>query len=329
LNPFIGTAVVDAWRMALLAKMCLFEEFDVIHVFVCTIPSSAALFMMSKFLRWVRRTRPKLLIDWDDWWGRGGIWREYNPLLRVFGTVLEESPPVIADGVTVVSGPLRKRALDLGISESKIFEIPNGANIDGIQLLSKSTARRFVNFPIDERIITHVGLTNINAFGVLLDMFSMVHDAVPTSKLILVGELRSQHRKLVQRSRVRNSISCLGPIPYSKIGLILSASDILCLSMRETIEEHARFPIRIGDFLAAGRPIVATDTMNVSKIIMRTNSGLLARANDPKDFASKVLELLTNKELSESLGMNGRYAAENDYSWESISEKLRKAYQHL
>jgi glycosyltransferase involved in cell wall biosynthesis len=324
-----GALLADLVRTGRHIEYQLSQKYDLVHVFIATIPSSCSLSLLSRALRMIRRRDTKLLVDWDDWWGRGGIWQDYNPVFHLIGTILEELPIRLADGVTVVSEPLRRRALELGIDESRIFSIPNGSNIDEIQPLSQEDARKLVGLPQESKIITHLGFLDVGPFRIVVEMFEAVHDIFKNSLLVLVGKLKENHMDIIRTSRARDAIYYAGPQPYDKIAAFLGASDVLCLSARDWIQEHSRSPIRLGDYLASGRPVVATNTWNVASILNASKCGLLVRPDDVQDFTAKVIRLLNDPDLRHALGKNARSAAERVYSWRLVSNKLREVYQNL
>jgi glycosyltransferase involved in cell wall biosynthesis len=324
-----GALLADIVRIGKHIEYQLSQEYDLVHVFIATIPSSCSLSLLYRALRMIRRRDMKLLVDWDDWWGRGGIWQDYNPVFHLIGTILEELPIRLADAVTVVSEPLRRRALTLGIDESRIFCIPNGSNVEEIQPLSQEDARKLTGLPQETNIITHVGFLDVGPFRILVEMFEAVHEIFNNSILVLVGKLKEKHLEIIQASRVRDAIRYFGTQPYLRVATFLAASDILCLSARDWIQEHSRFPIRLGDYLASGRPVVATNTWNVASILNASQCGLLVRPDDAEDFSAKVIRLLNDPDLRRTLGKNARSAAEGVYSWRLVSNKLRAVYQQL
>lgn len=93
-------------------------------------------------------------------------------------------------------------------------------------------------------------------------------------------------------------------------------------------------PLRIGggsrlkilEAMAMGKAIVST-SIGCEGLEITDNKNILI-ADTPKEFARKVVLLLQNKQLCESLGAEGRKLVENIYSWESIYEKLNIIYEN-
>ena len=60
--------------------------------------------------------------------------------------------------------------------------------------------------------------------------------------------------------------------------------------------------------MAAGRPTVVNTIGDVERLVREDNIGLLAKP-DMSDFAEKIILLLKNPDLAQSLGHNARKAA--------------------
>jgi len=79
---------------------------------------------------------------------------------------------------------------------------------------------------------------------------------------------------------------------------------------------------------ASGLPVIGVNIGGHTDLIQNGLTGLIARANDPKDFAQKIKVLLENNTLRENLSRNAKdYSAQ--YSWEAINGKLIKSYQQI
>jgi len=325
LTPFL---LADFLRLIKNYKEIL-SDYDIVHMFVATVPSSGFAVFFAKMLETLHLKDSKLFVDWEDWWGRGGIWSDYPKLFDIMGTFLEEEPIKIANGITVVSDKLKDRAISLGVNLKRIFKIPNGANIEAIKLLSKDEARKQLMLADDADILCHIGFTHPIAFEKMIYAFDEVAKRQKNVLLILVGYLNEQQLSIVNKSENRKKIVYVGKQPYEKIPLFLAVADVLLLFMRDFVQEDARWPIRLGDYLAGGRPIVATAMAEVSNVINECKCGMLAKPDNAKDFADKINYLIENPTLCKILGRNARKGAEEKYAWGLVAKRLEKAYKNL
>jgi glycosyltransferase involved in cell wall biosynthesis len=120
-----------------------------------------------------------------------------------------------------------------------------------------------------------------------------------------------------------------GRQPSHMIPDYLSAADVLLLPQEPVPSSEARWPIRFGDYLAAGRPIVTPRIGEISKVVESANCGVLTRPGDPKDLAHKLVSISSDQTLRERLGRNARTFAEKELSWEILAARLGSFYRKL
>jgi glycosyltransferase involved in cell wall biosynthesis len=121
----------------------------------------------------------------------------------------------------------------------------------------------------------------------------------------------------------------LGRVPYSAIPGVLAASEV-CVAPYNPTPEPALVergfwysPMKLWEYLAAGRPVVATDLENI-RDILAGGRGLLVPPNDPKALAAGVIELLQDEQRRAEMGELGRAFARNN-SWERRVDDYERA----
>lgn len=311
----------------------IIHDFDVIHSFDVMWPQNAAPLLVSKLERLLRIHNIKIYADWDDWWGRGGIISLYKGLYRLIALpigFMEEKVPLCADYVTVTTEPLKYRALQSGFKPENLFIIPNGANVEDIKPLDRNSSRKELNLPLENKICTQIWSSSrdLLSFKLLLQAHKKVTKVFPEALLLFVGRMKVSKAQMnyIESLNLSRNVMFAGWQPYPKYLLYLGASDVLLLPMQNTIFDHARWPLRLGDYLATGRPIIATALPEVEKIV--SQCGLVATPNDAKDFGEKLLKILQDAELSHEMGKRARELAEKKYSWQILAKKLDQIYAH-
>jgi glycosyltransferase involved in cell wall biosynthesis len=78
-------------------------------------------------------------------------------------------------------------------------------------------------------------------------------------------------------------------------------------------------------YLAAGLPIIASDSMNVRSILTDHSNGLLAGV--PEEWEKKIGLLIEAPDLGIKLGEGARRTAEKIYSLERISKGYLSVFQ--
>ncbi len=292
---------------------CINDKSDIFHVFGTMSPSTLAVTATKKILG----RQKKLFVDWDDWWwsNNDGVLKDYNIIFRKVGQFFEEASPKIGDHVTVVSDALWERAVKIGIKN--ISKIENGANIDGIKAIDKAKARRILNLPQNVKIICHLGFTD------MVDAFEVVKNKHKDALLLIVGQKPAYAHLRIKNLKELDGIIYTDKKELSEVPLYLSASDVTCINMDNEITETARWPIRFGDYIAAGKPVVCGNIGEIGRIVNEEKIGLTYKPGDKIDFGKKLINALDKKFDYKKI----REVAEI-YSWSNIAKKLDELYRN-
>lgn len=111
-------------------------------------------------------------------------------------------------------------------------------------------------------------------------------------------------------------------VPYEHLPAALAEATVLVVPHPPGEYMDAALPVKLFDSMAAGRPVVVTPRREMAAIVARHRAGLVARGDDVEDLADAVLRLLGDQELSRRLGAAGRTAAESEYDWRLIGQRL-------
>jgi glycosyltransferase involved in cell wall biosynthesis len=225
---------------------------------------------------------------------------------------------------------------EVGMRPNQVFKILNGANSDMVHPINLEEAREFVGISPDEKVVMAMGRTFTKSFEILLEVFSRMHRAYPSLRLVVVGELCDYGKLGTYINGVKNRFLTLmpnilftGKVPYEEIKYYLSAADVLALPMEDSINDHARFPIRLGDYLASGRPIVSNAVGELRRILVQNKAGLVVDVNDLDGFAAGILALLDDKERANRYGANAYRTAREEMDWRLIARDMIGVYKEL
>jgi glycosyltransferase involved in cell wall biosynthesis len=281
-------------------------------------------------LFWQRWQRVPLVMDWSDWFGRGGAVEERpNQLLRAFlrpvETFFEEYFRAWADGTTVINSFLYQRAVNLRIDPNYILLLPNGCNIDEIFPVSQLEARKTLGWPEDIYILGYIGTIFRADAELMAQSFEILYRMEPRSRLLIIGYCNIAVETMVKASGV---VWRTGWVDYRDLNLYLGACDVCWLPMRNSGANWGRSPLKLNDYMAAGRPVVITNVGDVAKLVAKGNFGLVVDDN-PEDLAKAVFRLLKDPSLCKEMGRRARYLAESEFAWDFIAAKLLLFYNKV
>ncbi len=292
---------------------------DVIYAF----DSRPAVVLPALFMR--RRMGVPLVMDWADWWGRGGTIQDRSgPLMRhtvgPIETWFEESFRTHADATTVISRALGERATQLGVDPSRILRYPMGCNPPA-QGDSRAAARERLGVPSGARVLLHIGVAVRADAALLFDGFRHARRSDPRLTLALVGNFR------VDTPPDLASAQCVprpGIVPLEVMRDWLTAADVCVVPLRDTIANRGRWPSKINEYLTAGRRVLITDVGDAAEYVRKSGAGSVTRA-DAEALGDGMTYLLDQREPERAAGEQAaRGLAAGELSWARISTSVER-----
>jgi glycosyltransferase involved in cell wall biosynthesis len=111
-------------------------------------------------------------------------------------------------------------------------------------------------------------------------------------------------------------------VPYARLGDALATATVLVVPNRKHEYWDTAVPIKLLDSMAAGRPVVVTPRREAARIVTDAGAGSVAAGDEPDDLAAAILPLLDDAALAARLGAQGRAAAERDYDWRVLGDRV-------
>lgn len=182
----------------------------------------------------------------------------------------------------------------------------------------------------DDRVIMYIGsIVHPNqGVPILVDALPEVARKVPGAKLVLVGGPASAGEEY--RKRLGEHGNCLivltGTHPDALVGLTRRA-DVL-VHPRLACRENYSVQTKMGVYLAAGRPIVATDFGDYKALLGDTGAGLLT-AVAPGPLAEGIVRVLADPALAESLASRTLAVAHEHFGREENLDRLLAVYRRV
>lgn len=310
----------DPWDTLRRCSYLRKKTWDLVHAF----DSRPAVILPALFLR--HKGIP-LIMDWADWWGRGGTIEERNTgfLIRyLIGPVeayFEEAFRIYAHGTTVISSALQKRAADLNVKPDSIAQIPQGSDTENVYPLEKVKCRVDLGLPNKAKIIGYLGVLSKSDGQLLFDTFSCLLKEIDDCNLLLIGKHKTN---ILDKTGIIET----GFVSHDKLVKYLGACDLMMLPLKDTIASRGRWPSKINDYLAAGKPIIATAVGDMKELFLKHEIGI-ATTDDPVLLAQATERLLMDEGLMSQMGKNSRRVAETELSWQMLADRLETHYMKI
>jgi glycosyltransferase involved in cell wall biosynthesis len=160
----------------------------------------------------------------------------------------------------------------------------------------------------------------------LLAAIARVKASRPDARTLLVGGEPAQVEGMRQQARtagVEDVVIFTGQRPSEEIPAFLDAATLL-VSPRS---RGTNTPLKIYQYLRAGRPIVATRLLTHTQVL-DDEVAILTEAT-PEGFAQGILTAIDDPALAMAVGQRAQALAETRYSDEAYIERTRQAYAEL
>lgn len=217
-----------------------------------------------------------------------------------------------------------------GLPASHLKVIPCGVDLSlfaPASAASRRAARQALALDDGQPTLLSVGrLDPIKELDLLLESVALMRTP---ARLILIGgnpdgdpeveRLRQRADDLGLGERVRFP----GAVPQRQLPGYYHAADAVVVSSR-----YESFGLVAVEALASGTPVVASAAGGLTSIVRDGENGLLVRWRDPRAFAGRLDELLSDDALRARLAANARASVER-FGWQCIGDDVRALYQEL
>jgi glycosyltransferase involved in cell wall biosynthesis len=152
-------------------------------------------------------------------------------------------------------------------------------------------------------------------------------------KLILIGIPQNKIEEidlLCKTLDVSDQVEIIPPVDIEKIPVYIQYCDVGIIPLPPDNEWwHVSVPLKTLEYLAMGKPIIATNIPFHQKIFNLCNCGILLNSNKPNEIAEAINLLYQNKEKLYDMGKKGKEIVEKYYSWESKATELEVYLQQF
>jgi glycosyltransferase involved in cell wall biosynthesis len=257
------------------------------------------------------RERFAFFSDWCDWYGGSGNHFRGLRVAHRIDSYLEEKIRLRAQRVSVTSRVLFDRAVSIGIPRDKVVHIPEGAATDYIQPHDRNVARRHFGLPEDAPVILAVRSGDMCCE---VRIFREVLRQVPHALFLMVGSASRPALELAEHLGISGRISCTGWVSDEDYPIYLACADLCFCPLEDGLNDRARWPAKILDFLTAARATVTNPVGEVADLFRRRKVGVIAPDSD-EEFAAAIVALLRDPDRRRFLGDSARNVMVEEWDW--------------
>jgi len=203
-----------------------------------------------------------------------------------------------------------------GVDAARIQVLPNAVNPELFRMASEgSEIRKRLNLD-GHFTVGFVGTFRPwHGVELLLAAFEDLHRMDPLTHLLLVGDgpLRPGFEDQIRNAGLQGAVTFAGRIAHQDVPQYLAAMDV-AVAPYPILDEFYYSPLKLFEYLAAGRPVVASRVGQVAEILMDGATGLLFEPGDRAGLVRCLQRLRKNATLRSELGRNAA-AVCSEHTW--------------
>ena len=238
-----------------------------------------------------------------------------RPILHILRSI-EQFLYRRADKIIGVANSTKDILSKRGVLKSKIYVVPNGADVNLFSPGPKQNhVRSEYGIAEDDFVISYIG-THGMAHGLetVLDAALRFRDN-GCIKFLFVGE-GSEKEKLINMAKcyALKNVMFIDQQPKNLIPYFYQASDICLVSLMDKPLFRAVVPSKMFEIMSCARPLVLSVRGEACNLLRRANAGISIEPENPNQLVDAILSFYRHRNLADSLGNNGREFVEKFFS---------------
>ncbi|MBD3347909.1 MAG: glycosyltransferase [Candidatus Eisenbacteria bacterium] len=220
--------------------------------------------------------------------------------------------------LVAVTPGMERMMLERGIPGHRIALIPNGADLD-----------RFSPAPDDSTSgngtwTAIYGGTHglVHGMEVILEAADLLRDDERV-RFVLVGDGVAKDLLVEEaRRRALRNVEFLPSVPPEELAALIRASDVCLATTRPGAFSGGTIPVKLFDYMACGRPVVAAVSGDARDLVERSGGGVSVDPGDAPALAHALVDMLEHPERARECGEKGNRYVCVEYSRERLAERL-------
>jgi glycosyltransferase involved in cell wall biosynthesis len=263
-------------------------------------------------------TPPTMSLQYDN--------RRIGKPIKYLTKTLDKKICVCTDLISAVSDAVKDYlVVGIGCKKDKIIVNPNG--VDAWRFSPEGdNFRDKYKIAIGDIVIGYAGLFRPeHGIEVLIKAFKALdRKKYHGLKLIIIGSGKADYEnKLKIIAEEDNNIIFTGKVPFNIMPQYLRTCDIMVspqISLNGKVFHQS--PIKLYEYMAAERAIVASNVGQIRDVIKDGFNGLLFESGNVESLRDSLEQLLLNGRLRKILAQNARKEAVELYSWKNNVNRI-------
>ena len=213
---------------------------------------------------------------------------------------------------------------------TELLHLPMTVDLDRFSNLDSSSLEASLAKPY----IVYIGSMNNAKDGVdiLIKSFKRLSDKFLNHKLYLFGSWHYDtpgHLELIKSLGLSGKVFYKGSVESDAIPQILACADLLVLPRPDSHQAKGGFPTKLGEYLASGKPVCATNVGEIADYLTDGKNVFFAEPGSVASFYDAMERALNDPVRAKKVGKAGRLVAETYFNKDIQAQKLYQFFNHM
>ncbi|MBI5469850.1 glycosyltransferase [Candidatus Kaiserbacteria bacterium] len=185
-----------------------------------------------------------------------------------------------ASSIVVISQALKQSFVKAGFKPESILVAPSGVDLSIFDIeISRDQARLMLDLPKDKRLAVYTGnFTTMGEDKGISDILRALPDALDVVFVAAGGSEKDRLRYVAQASElgVLGRVILRGSTTQKILAMYQKAADVLLMPFPDTPHYRNHMsPVKMFEYMAAKRPIIASDLPTIREVLNDTNAVII------------------------------------------------------
>jgi len=293
-----------------LATIYEAEPFDLVYERYSLFSTAGCVFARSNNLPFVLEVNAPLVLE-------SGEYRQLSQL--ALARSVEKFLFTEANHIVSVSERLKEYILGVA-PKAQVTVVPNGVTLDRYEASDGKFWRAKLQPTIEAGLmIGFVGSVKPwHGVDLLIEALAQVNSKTNDAQLCIIGNGDEKYEmELRDRCRQHNlsdRVTFVGAVPHDEVPSVLKSMDVLVAPYPD-LENFYFSPLKVFEYMAAGRPIIASAIGQITDILTHEQTTLLVPPGDCAALAAAINRLQHQPELGKNLAAAALEEVRQHHTW--------------
>lgn len=221
--------------------------------------------------------------------------------------------PRLSSVIFVISSTLERRYRQMA-SQAQIVLLPTLVDIRSFQAGDPNRYRNELGM-LDSKLVVYTGsFTKPQGVRNLIEAMSLVVQEHKDARLVIAGGSLAYESDdvpaLIKQFSLSEKARYLGLLTLREVIDLLASAYIFVVPKLDHVVNHAGFSTKLAEYLAAGKPVVASSVGDIPHYLHHGVDALLCEPGNVRELAASISLLLSDNELANRIGKQGQTLAQ-------------------